>query len=498
MPVDDPKVIKQQPMDSDAADKYYPFPSLIGLDKPEKPKQEPVRRITLQLPSEDSTLQPPENKQIISASPFHGVTRLAVVAGDNISQTFNNGKGDVDPQGQVLPGGKKGRYYDEVTDNFRLDPDGDKPKICWKVRNTDGFTKARFELFSRDRAEPIWSLTWDKAQIMANIRSGALAAGAKEKDGQTIPIRWTGSLDWAETVKITDPAFPDGRLTPDHSPYQLRLTINDGQPGPTKMGYPLIAWTYIYVLDTQKPEGSTDIGTGWLLVQLTYQGLKLAGLPVQFYTLAANNQKGEPVGQAQVTDEQGLARLAQPVAVGEYGCQIQNQPLAIISTLEEPTEPFVLELPIGTPQVELYDALADELDEAEEALAEAEEPLEEAGQGWLSVQLVYQGLMLSGLPVQFCSLTEANQPGARVGQAQVTDEYGVARLAEPVSLGYYGCQIKNQPLAIVSPTEDATNPFILELPIGAPQVEMYDPVVEQLDDDDIQFEEITDTSKRGQ
>jgi hypothetical protein len=247
MPNEAEKLIKQQPLDRDDPNKYYPFPALAGLVKPPRPATQPVHRLPLQLVSGRDRGKPAQGTTTVSASPFHGVTRLAVVAGDNISQTFNNGKGDVDPQGQVLPGGKKGRYYDEVTDNFRLDPDGDRPKICWKVRNTDGFTKARFELFSRDRAEPIWSLTWDKSQIAANIRSGALAAGAKEKAGQKIPIRWTGSLDWAETVGITDPAYPAGRLTPGHAPYQLRLTINDGDPGPNKMGYPLIAWTYIYI-----------------------------------------------------------------------------------------------------------------------------------------------------------------------------------------------------------------------------------------------------------
>jgi hypothetical protein len=153
---------------------------------------------------------------------------------------------------------------------FSLDPQLDKPKICWKVRNTDGFTKAKFELFSQDRAEPIWSLTWDKAQIAANIRKGSLIAGAKEKDGQAIPIRWTGSLDWAEAIKITDPAFPDGRLTAEHSPYQLRLTINDGEPGSNKMGYPLIAWTYIYI--SQEAEGfrppSSITGQSWIEIEL--------------------------------------------------------------------------------------------------------------------------------------------------------------------------------------------------------------------------------------
>lgn len=264
------KLIKQQPLDQSDPNKYYPFPALAGLTKPPRPSTQPTHRLPLQLTSDQERGEPAQGTTTVSASPFHGITRLAVVADDKISQTFNNGKGDVNEQGQVLQGGKKGRYYDEVEDMFTIDPQVDKPKICWKVRNTDGFTKARFELFSRDQAAPIWSLSWDKAQIAANIRTGSMTAGAKVKDGQSIPIRWSGSLGWAETIKVSDPAYPDGRLTAEHSPYQLRLTINDGDPGPNKMGYPLIAWTYIYV--SQEAEGlrppSSITGQSWIEIEL--------------------------------------------------------------------------------------------------------------------------------------------------------------------------------------------------------------------------------------
>lgn len=240
------KRIKQQPLDREDTHKYYPFPALAGLIKPPRPATQPVRRLPLQLASGPDRGQPTQGPTV-DPSPFHGVTRLSVVVGERVSQTFNNGKGDVDASGKVLAGGKQGRYFDEVQDIFTIDPNLGQLRICWKVRNTDRFRKAQFELFSRDRERPIWSLTWDKTQIAANLSQGALTTGTKLKDGQAVPIRWTGSMDWAQTVTIADPAFPGGRLTADHSPYQLRLTINDGDPGADRLGYPLIAWTYLYV-----------------------------------------------------------------------------------------------------------------------------------------------------------------------------------------------------------------------------------------------------------
>jgi hypothetical protein len=207
------------------------FPLFTGLDKPALPGRAPVRKISLPLPGQ------PTRKNVVSASPLHGVTRLSLVVGGRVSETYNNGKGDSN---------KRGQYFTPVTEVLAFNPTIDKPKICWKVRNTDGFIGVKFELFRQGNNTAIWSLSWDKVQIQTKLLQGGLDAGSKVKDGQTIPIHWSGSLDWSEVV-LDKGMFPDGRLTIEQSPYQLRMTVNQNEPGTDKMGYPLIAWTYFSV-----------------------------------------------------------------------------------------------------------------------------------------------------------------------------------------------------------------------------------------------------------
>jgi hypothetical protein len=49
----------------------------------------------------------------------------------------------------------------------------------------------------------------------------------------------------------------------------------------------------------------------------------------------------------------------------------------------------------------------------------------------------------------------------------------------------YGCVIQHQPLAVVSPVVQETGSIVLTLPIGEPQVELYDDLLlDALDDED--------------
>jgi hypothetical protein len=462
-------------MDQDDPARYYPFPALTGLDEPPRPATLPVRPLRLQRvygrTGEQLVFQ-----ATLSASPFHGVLRLALVGSDGkISQSFHNGKGKASPD--AMPGG----YGDEVTDILTCDPRLDNLRICWTVRNPERFHTVTLALFGRDRPDPIWSLTWDADQVAAHIRQDAPPPGPNGSAPGRRPIPWTGSLAWAAAVQITDPDFPDGQLTAEHGPYQLRMTVDDNDPGPEKLGYPLVAWTYLQV-----------VAKGWLGVQVLYQGMPCADLPVRFYTLTVDNQPDSPMGEAQVTDASGSVYLLEAVETGEYGCHIEGQPLALISSVDDPSEPPVLTLPIGESPVEVYGVLGDDLDAPEEdedeepaeiaETVEAGEPLPEdvEAKGWLWVQVLYQGIPLAGIPVRFADYRTASQ----IGEEQVTDADGNASLEEMVAMGEYGCAIEGQPLALISSAGNTDQPFVLTLPIGEPPAEVYGPIGDTLDEMD--------------
>jgi hypothetical protein len=242
MPSEYPTVIVQQPLVNHPNNQSYPFPDITGLDKPERPPSKPIaQHITV---GTQKPVSGNSSGQVISSSPFYGVTRLSLVVNTGnsnfVSQSFNNGKGDSK---------KQGKYLDEVNkaNLFNFAPGVDKPLICWKVRNIAHFQKVQFELFAKDQDQPIWTKTWQQ-DIETNLKKNPIQAGTKVKGLESKAIDWDGSLDWEEHVRITHPDFPDGILTVRHSPYQLKMTINDGQVGTEKLGYPLIAWTYIHVL----------------------------------------------------------------------------------------------------------------------------------------------------------------------------------------------------------------------------------------------------------
>jgi hypothetical protein len=236
------------------------------------------------------------------------------------------------------------------------------------------------------------------------------------------------------------------------------MTVDDNDPGPEKLGYPLVAWTYLQV-----------VAKGWLGVQVLYQGMPCADLPVRFYTLTVDNQPDSPMGEAQVTDASGSVYLLEAVETGEYGCHIEGQPLALISSVDDPSEPPVLTLPIGESPVEVYGVLGDDLDAPEEdedeepaeiaETVEAGEPLPEdvEAKGWLWVQVLYQGIPLAGIPVRFADYRTASQ----IGEEQVTDADGNASLEEMVAMGEYGCAIEGQPTLDELDEEEASEPEIV-------------------------------------
>jgi hypothetical protein len=304
------------------------FPQIPLLTRPEPPT-----------PGTVIALNPMQGPQTLSLSPWYGVTDVALLVSGRVSEAFNNGPD----------------YKQEVSNVIKCVPSADPGKICWKVRNSYRITKVELALYRKDEGSasntPIWQETWDTPDTLTKkLLQNPLQAGEKTINGQQVPVMWSGSMDWPDDTRaeLPVPADPIKDIL-----YQLRMTVN----GADRQGYPLVAWTYFYV----------SVPKGWLAVQLTYQGMPLAGLPVEFCTLTDDNKQGKRVGDPQVTDAQGIARLPTPVPVGSYGCVIEYQPLAVVRPVAEETESIVLTLPIGEPQIELYDdVLLDAFDEDEE------------------------------------------------------------------------------------------------------------------------------------
>jgi len=288
-------------------------------------------------------LNPMRGPQTLSPSPWYGVTDVALFVSGRISEAFNNGPD----------------YKAEVSNVIKCIPSAEPGRICWKVRNSYRITKVEWALYREGEGpesdNPIWQEIWDTPdKLRKKLLQNPLQAGEKTIHGQQVPVMWSGSMDWPDATLTELPASADP--TKDVL-YQLRMTVNGAEPGNDRQGYPLVAWTYFYV----------SVPKGWLAVQLTYQGMPLAGLPVEFCTLTDDNKQGKRVGAPQVTDAQGIARLPTPVPVDSYGCVIEHQPLAVIRPVAQETESIVLTLPIGEPQIDLYDdRLLDALDDEDE------------------------------------------------------------------------------------------------------------------------------------
>jgi hypothetical protein len=54
------------------------------------------------------------------------------------------------------------------------------------------------------------------------------------------------------------------------------------------------------------------------------------------------------------TDDDGCCTLGMQAPIGTYTCKIERQDPALITTVEDPSRPFVLVLPIGRPYNDIY------------------------------------------------------------------------------------------------------------------------------------------------
>jgi len=106
-------------------------------------------------------------------------------------------------------------------DGFHFVPELEPVELAYRLTNTAGLARTgKLELFTRHRKAPLWSRELSTEEVTAGDHR----------------LRWDGRVAVCE-------AFPDGVVTVEHSPYQLKLTLQ----GSGWAECP-VAWTYFHVL----------------------------------------------------------------------------------------------------------------------------------------------------------------------------------------------------------------------------------------------------------
>lgn len=173
-------------------------------------------------------------------------------------------------------------------------------------------------------------------------------------------------------------------------------------------------------------------GKAFLCIQVLFRGEPLPALEIQFFKMEDGKQGGQ-LETTKKTDEEGIAKLDDPVDVGNYLCTIDDEIENVtITTVEDETDPFIVHLPIGTPYFELV--------QEPTIYAEPEEvdgtwPPESPGR--LCIQVLFEGRPMPGLEVSFLEY------GAEIG-LDVTDADGVAKVGPQVPIGNYQCRIQGR------------------------------------------------------
>ncbi len=97
---------------------------------------------------------------------------------------------------------------------------------------------------------------------------------------------------------------------------------------------------------------------GYLTIKVTFHRQPLYDLEVKFYEAQADGTKGAQVGgKAFKTDRAGRASLDYLVDRGVYVVEIENQTApALVSTVTDPTTPYVVPLPVNRPYFDFDEA----------------------------------------------------------------------------------------------------------------------------------------------
>jgi hypothetical protein len=94
----------------------------------------------------------------------------------------------------------------------------------------------------------------------------------------------------------------------------------------------------------------------FLAVQVFFEGQPSLGRQAQFFEYAedADDNKGDSVGSAMTTDNNGVARLPRLVATGHYVCEIDGQDDAMVSTVDRLKDAYPVYLPVDAEVVDVH------------------------------------------------------------------------------------------------------------------------------------------------
>jgi hypothetical protein len=151
------------------------------------------------------------------------LTSCAVVENANAGNASDSHQAPDDPEADI-----------DRENLYCFAPGTDEVSIAWDIDNPDEVFKLTFELYAAaDRKTALWT----------EEHKGDAAVEIAKKKESTSGGGHTGSRDW-KNVKLEDEEkFPDGVLTVEHAPYQLRVKVTSGT-----LRKQSVAWTYFDVV----------------------------------------------------------------------------------------------------------------------------------------------------------------------------------------------------------------------------------------------------------
>ena len=91
---------------------------------------------------------------------------------------------------------------------------------------------------------------------------------------------------------------------------------------------------------------------GYLAVRVQFHKDPVAGVEVKFSKATPDGKPGDALGK-KTTDEDGVARLDRLVLMGNYVCELEHQPPAVVQAVLDEEKPYPLILPVGRPYVDI-------------------------------------------------------------------------------------------------------------------------------------------------
>ncbi|HZV00717.1 MAG TPA: hypothetical protein VFF73_28640 [Planctomycetota bacterium] len=162
--------------------------------------------------------------QLAEKSDLVGVTRCILVLGEKTSTSYNNGDQN---QKKYLAAGHDGPP-------FWFCPGVDtEVKLGWKTRHEEAIEKVTVE---------VW------AAGIGKVSSKELEV-SKLKENPIPEKKCVGTMKFSDLLDLSTSKapFPDGVLTAEYSPYQVRFIVEKKSTSTAEL-YPSVAWTFFHVL----------------------------------------------------------------------------------------------------------------------------------------------------------------------------------------------------------------------------------------------------------